>query len=125
MARRSLSQLDAVLERDPQNWVALFSRGMNHLHSPRARTSAERAIRDFESCLALQASGAIEPHDHFVLPHVRRGDAYATVGDLEAARRVWRQGLLEFPGHESLGYRLSLDDESLARFVEGERSLDS
>ena len=58
-----------------------------------------------------------------VLPHVRRGDGYATVGDLEAARRAWRQGLIEFPGHESLVFRLSLDDESLAAFVEGERTV--
>ena len=124
LARRSLDQLDAVLERDPTNWLALFSRGMNHLHSPRARTSAARAIRDFESCLALQAGGAIEPNDQFFLPHVRLGDAYATADDPEAARRVWRQGLLEFPRNESLAQRLSLDDESLAEFVEGQRRLD-
>lgn len=120
MARRSLDQLGVVLERDPDNWIALFSRGMTHLHSPRA----QRAIRDFESCLALQASGAIEPNDHFVLSYVGLGDVHATAGDPQAARRVWRQGNLEFPRNEPLAYRLSLDDASLAEFVEGQRSLD-
>jgi tetratricopeptide (TPR) repeat protein len=124
LARKSLNQLDRVLADDGRSWVALYCRGMNHLHWPRALRHSDDAVGDLTECLAMQASDPAG-RDWYERVHVALGDAHAKAGRFDEARRAWRVGLELFPDSESLRERVQdrSDAETLA-LVESRRSLE-
>ena len=125
-ARRSLDQLDMLINADPQWWPAVYARAMNHLHWPRAlRHSAAGAV-DFRRCIELQKdSGSPNGRSHYVRAYIGLGDALAKDGDFAEARKAWQSGLDAFPGNQSLTQRVALDTQAEARaFVENVRNLE-
>jgi tetratricopeptide (TPR) repeat protein len=124
LARKGLLQLDQVLEEVPDLWLALYVRGMNHLHWPRALRHSRDAVRDLERCIGLQAKRG-ERLPYHVRPHLALGDALAKAGDYAAARRAWSRALDAHPGTGELEDRLAIEgDAALLAYVEDERSLE-
>jgi tetratricopeptide (TPR) repeat protein len=125
LAKKALDQLDAVLAEDPDSWIALYSRGINHLHWPRALRHSDDAAADLERCVQLQHTRYASRRDEiFLRVHVALGDAYVKAGDYGPARRAWRRGLEEFAEAPELTARLALDDDELLPYVERQRSLE-
>jgi len=126
LARRSLDQLDRLLEEDPDWWPALYGRGMNHLHWPRALRHSSDAAADFRRCLELQGADAVEREPYHARTYILLGDALAKSKDYRAAREAWRSGLSVFPDSPELSERSALEgDERLLEFVEQNRSLEN
>ncbi len=123
VAKRGLDEADKVLAAQPDSWLALYSRGMNHLHWPRALRHSDDAARDLERCAELQEqSGVVAPYQQRV--YVALGQAYAKAGRYDEARRAWRRGLGRFPGADELERHLEIDsDDELLSFVKEKRSL--
>jgi hypothetical protein len=125
LARKSLDVLDELVERDPEWWLAVYCRGMNHLHWPRGLRHSAAAARDFRRCLELQRRGGDEAgRPYYVRAHIALGDALAKDGLYGDARRAWRRGLDLFPDDPDLLRRLELRDRRDVRaFVEDARNL--
>jgi hypothetical protein len=122
LARKALDQLDAVLAERPEMWAALWSRGMNHLHWPRALRHSDDAVADLRRCVELQARGTAPP---LARAHVALGDALAKSGEIPLARRAWQEGLSQHPENAELARRLALTGErELLQQVESARSLE-
>ena len=126
LARKSLDQLDAYLATEPESWIGHYTRGMNHLHWPRALMHSGDAVKDFSKCVELQEkSGRNAARAHFLRSHVCLGDAYAKNRQMDKARAAWQQGLKVFPEARELKDRLAIkDDAQLLKHVEAQRSLD-
>ena len=128
LARRSLDQLDEVIENHTDLWEAFYARGMNHLHWPRALRHSADAVLDFSRSLEIQqaeqrASGRSKPY--YERTYILLGDAQAKNRSYEKARRVWRDGLALFPQSNDLQERLAVqEDEALLAHVEARRSLE-
>ena len=124
LARKSLDQLDAYLAADPNSWVGHYTRGMNHLHWPRALRHSGDAAKDFARCVEMQErAGQAKPFH--LRAYLGLGDAYAKNRQLDKARPAWRQGLKVFPASSELKDRLAIkEDKQLLKFVETQRSLD-
>lgn len=126
LARKSLGQLDEVIARDRDSWVALFCRGMNHLHWPRVLRHADDAVKDFNRCLQLQKrdpAGNAKPY--YAHTHVALGDAYAKAKQYERAIAAWQEGLDLFPNSAELKERLAIKSHrAMLKFVERKRGLD-
>ena len=126
LAKKALDQLDAVIARDPTSWPALYCRGMDHLHWPRALLHSEDAAADFVRCIERQrAESPDKPRDYYVRTHIGLGDAYTKAKRYADARAAWKGGLKLFPDSEALRERLAIsDDGALLTFVEKNRSLE-
>ncbi|MCP4246328.1 MAG: hypothetical protein GY778_04695, partial [bacterium] len=127
LARKALDQLDWVIERYPELWIAYYARGMNHLHWPRALRHSDDAAADFEKCLAIQQPQAASAgrRDYYLRTYVGLGDAWAKAKKYDRARRAWRDGLAAFPEAPALTDRLAVkDDKKLLEYVEDARSLE-
>jgi hypothetical protein len=124
LARKSLDQLDAILETRDDWWAACYGRGMNHLHWPRALRHTPAAVADFEVCLETQRQVG-ESKSYHERTYVLLGDAHTKNRSFESARRIWEQGLEVFPGSSALKERLAVrGDDRLMEFVEDQRSLE-
>jgi len=123
LARKGLLQLDPVIAERPDSWIALYSRGMNHLHWPRALRHSDAAAADFERCIDLQKR-APESRPYFARAHLALGDSLAKDGRYEAARQAWQRGQEHFADFEELAERLAIkDDAALLELIEEVRSL--
>ncbi len=125
-ARRSLDQLDQVMVRDRDSWIALYCRGMNHLHWPRALRHSEAAAEDLQRCVDIQGRENVAiPRSYYLRTHLLLGDAWVKAGRDSDARAAWKEGLRHFPEAKALIDRLAInDDAALLRIVESERSLE-
>ncbi|MFQ5592356.1 MAG: tetratricopeptide repeat protein [Phycisphaerae bacterium] len=127
LARKSLDQLDPIVTRDRNSWIAHYCRAMNHLYWPRLLGHTTDAIEDFARCIELQQPDIpLEQMPHHVLAYIGLGDAYAKRKEYEKARQVWRDGLKRFPQSEGLQERLQVEGNSaLHAFVKMRRSLNT
>ncbi len=124
LARQALDQNDVLVEADDSWWPALYARGTNHLHWPRALRHSAMAAEDFSRIVELQTEGGKRKSYH-VRSHIRLGDALAKDGRFQEARAAWQKGLAVFPGNPDLRKRVALrSGEQALAYVEQERSLD-
>jgi len=125
LARKSLDQLDIVIAAHPDMWQAIYCRGMNHLHWPRALLHSDDAATDLKKCIELQKkhpSGDLP--EYFVRAYLALGDAQTKMKQYNDARKAWREGLKLFPNNQDLNNRLAIsDNDQLLAFVEDKRSL--
>jgi len=126
LASKSLDQLDIVIVKHPDLWVALYCRGMNHLHWPKVLRHSDDAVADFKRCIDLQKrTGSGNERPYYLRTHVALGDAYTKAGHPDEARKAWGEGLKLFPGAKELNQRLAIDDDDrLLDTVQSKRSLD-
>ena len=123
-ARQGLDELDTVIEAHPDSWLAIYSRGMNHLHWPKALRHSAAAAEDLERCLALHEGDKIRAFD--LRAWLALGQAYAKDGRYDEARGAWKRGLERFPDAQDLKDLLAInDDAELAEVVEEARSLEA
>lgn len=115
LSKRAIKQFQAVLDQEPDNWIANYGVGMNYLYWPEYFEKNDDSMRFFEKCMELQAKQPQLPH--FVLTPIRLGDAYAKVGQVEKARAAWRRGLEAFPGFADLTSRLALSDADTVSII--------
>jgi tetratricopeptide (TPR) repeat protein len=133
LSNKSLAELDTVLAKDPSCWTAKYIRGMNHLHWPRKLGHAPLAIKDFTELIALQKTlPPARQRKYFALGYVGLGESYVKNRDagfeesMAKARRVWEQGLKEYPNNEELKVRLKLaakSQDELIQFIDRLRGL--
>ena len=98
LARKSLDQFDAYLVAEPDSWIGHYTRGINHLHWPRALRHSADAVQDLARCLELQQrTGKSGLKSYYLLPYVALGDAHTKDSQMAEARQTWRQGLKIFP----------------------------
>jgi tetratricopeptide (TPR) repeat protein len=126
LARKSLDQLDQVIAEHPDLWVGYYTRGMNHLHWPRALLHSDAAATDLARCIELQRkSESAGPENYFVRTYIALGDALAKAKKYDRARDAWWQGTKLFTASRELKERLSITDNSaLLKYVESKRSLE-
>lgn len=126
LARKSLLQLDKLIEADSKWWPAIYARAMNHLHWPRALGHSDDAVNDFRKCIELQTEGGKpDAHSYYVRTYIGLGDALAKDGNFEDAQKAWKEGLSVFPGNPDLKERMGLKSLDEAReYVERVRTLD-
>jgi hypothetical protein len=133
LSNKSLAELDVILaELDPECWTAKFIRGMNHLHWPRKLGHAPLAIQDFTELIEMQKRLPPEKQRaYFAFGYIGLGDSYVKNREegfeenLAMARKVWEQGLQEYPKSEELELRLEFYGKSAdrAELIEYIRSL--
>ncbi len=126
LARKALDQQDHVIEVNDASWVAYYTRGMNHLHWPRALRHSDDAVVDLKRCIQLQVeSGDPGGKQYYVRTHIALGDAHTKEKKYEPARAAWRKGLKLFPNSTELQERLAIaDNGDLLDYVEDHRSLE-
>ncbi|NOT00375.1 MAG: CRTAC1 family protein [Phycisphaerales bacterium] len=127
LARKSLDQMDIIIEQKGDWWPAYYARGINHLHWPRALRHSDDAAVDFEKCVSIQIrEGAAKSKPYFERTYVLLGDSRAKNKEYDAARKAWRDGLKLFPESTELKKRLAIAaDGEVLEFVEDARSLES
>ena len=125
LSNKSLAMLDSILEKDPTCWTAKFIRGMNHLHWPRKLGHAPLAIADFTELISLQKGlPPQKQRDYFALGYVGLGDAYVKNREegleenLAKARKVWEEGLREYPSSPELKKRLEAREQSADELID-------
>jgi tetratricopeptide (TPR) repeat protein len=124
LARKGLNELDIVLREAPDSWLALYTRGMNHLHWPRALRHSEDAAKDLRRCITLQEREP-EPRPYFEKPHIALGDALSKAGRHQEGRAVWKHAQALFPDSSPLAERLAIEgEEAISKFVQEQRDLE-
>jgi len=125
LARKSLDQLDFVIRKVPDSWVAYYCRAMNHLHWPRALRHSDDSVADFNRCIQLQEKKSESPRPFDVRTYIGLGDAHTKAKEYELGRTVWERGLELFPDSEKLKARLAVrGDGAQLDYVEAQRNLE-
>lgn len=124
LSTNSMAHASAVLESAPDDWLALYIRGLNNLYWPLWYRRTDRAIADLQRCTELSdALPAERRRPYMALAYLALGDAYARLERPNDARAVWRRGD-ELVSSEQLRSRLALAPEKVAEAVEAVRSRD-
>ncbi len=124
LAKKGLDQATLVLADHPDSWLAFYSRGMNHLHWPRALRHSDDAARDLARCVELQEQED-EPKAYHLRTWLALGQAQTKAGHFDEGRETWRRGLEKFPGAGELEQALAIeDDDELLAYVRDVRSLE-
>jgi hypothetical protein len=125
LSTHSIDHMTAVLSERPDDWLALYIRGLNNLYWPTWFRRARRAVADLERCVELsEALPAGQGPAYHVLAYVALGDAQVRAGNQAAGREAWARGARRFPGSTPLRSRLALADDQVAAFVNAQRDLD-
>jgi tetratricopeptide (TPR) repeat protein len=120
LSNHSIDELNIVLVAQPNNVIARYARGLNHLywptlmgHLPRAQVDLQYAVALTKPLSSLGLGRAFIPQAYTAL-----GDAFAKDGQTDAARNIWLNGLQVTPNAPILEKRLAIpqnqlvDDES-------------
>jgi tetratricopeptide (TPR) repeat protein len=124
LSTNSMAHASAVLEQAPNDWLALYIRGLNNLYWPLWYRRTDRAIADLKRCVEL--SEALPPEQrrpYMALAYLALGDVYARLERPSEARAVWSRGS-ERHSSEQLRSRLALAPDQVAQSVESIRSRD-
>jgi tetratricopeptide (TPR) repeat protein len=92
-------------------WIALYTRGNSYLYWPKIFGRASLGVADLE--LAMQMQKADRKRSHHVRTYIALGDGHWKMDDLDKARAVWAEGLMEFPENAHLKARLSKSGDDL------------
>ncbi len=98
---------DRVLEADPQNWEARFSKAVSYSFWPPMFGKQPEAIRHFEILVDQQSHQPAQPQ--FAQTHLLLGNLYEQSGNHERAVQAWQQGLQQFPDNPELRKQLGLE----------------
>lgn len=124
LSTHSMEHASAVLERVPDDWLALYIRGLNNLYWPLWYRRTDRAIADLKRCTELSEALQTEHRrPYMALAYLALGDVYARLDQPSEARAVWSRGS-ERHASEQLRSRLALAPEQVAQAVEAIRSRD-
>lgn len=120
----SIEHASAILQREPDNWLALYIRGLNNLYWPLWYQRTDWAIADLTRC--TQMSRAVPParrRGYMALAFVALGDVYARLNRVPEAISTWKDGMSLFPSPQ-LRQRLSQAPVAVHDVVERIRNRD-
>ncbi len=98
-----------------ETWLGRYSRGNAYVYWPPIFHRTKLGIADLER--AIELAGQESPKPYQARAWAALGDAYWRLGDLDTARKTWREGLERYPGASYLEHRLKLDDGALKDFL--------
>jgi tetratricopeptide (TPR) repeat protein len=125
LSTRSIEQMTAVLDVQPNDWLALYIRGINNIYWPSWYRRTGLAINDLERCVKLaEASPPAERMGYYALAYVALGDALIKAGREPDAKAVWREANKFVAWQDQLSPRLKKNGEELREFVDAIRSRD-
>jgi hypothetical protein len=121
LSNRSIDELNIVLAAQPNNIIARYARGLNHLywptlmgHLPHAQVDLEYAVALTKPLGSLGLGRAFVPQAYAAL-----GDVFAKDGKIDAARNVWLNGLQAVPNGSLLASRLAIPQTQLVNDESG------
>jgi tetratricopeptide (TPR) repeat protein len=124
LSTHSMAHASAVLDRVPDDWLALYIRGLNNLYWPLWYRRTDRAIADLKRCTEIsEALSPAQRRPYMALAYLALGDVYARLDQPGEARAVWSRGSERHPS-EQLRSRLALAPNQVAEAVEAIRSRD-
>ena len=125
LSSRSMDHVTSVLEARPDDWLALYIRGMNHLYWPLIFRHIDSAIADLRHCAAIiERLPAAERKGYHSRVYLALGDALAKKGEPAQARAAWRRAAELDPASAAAAARVRLRDTEQADFVAANRDLD-
>ncbi|MBI4476789.1 MAG: hypothetical protein HY654_06420 [Acidobacteria bacterium] len=110
LANNALTEFTKSLELKP-SWIGLYTRGNSYLYWPKIFGRAPLGIADLEEAMKIQK--AETKRGYHVRTYLALGDGHWKMDDLDKARAVWAEGLLQFPGEPRLKARLSNNGDDL------------
>ena len=118
LSTHSIDHATAVIEASPDDWLALYIRGLNNLYWPKWYRRAQRTAKDM---LRLVDIAEKLPPDGrrswMALAYIGLGDAYALSDQPEEALETWRRGAALFKSAE-LTSRLTLTSGQVERAIQ-------
>ncbi|MBM3977488.1 MAG: hypothetical protein FJ299_10920 [Planctomycetes bacterium] len=91
---------DRALELDDHHWEARFRKAIGLSFWPPIFGKQGQAISHFETLVAQQEQGGLQPH--FVETYKMLGNMYVQAGKAEQATAMWKKGLALFPNDPDL-----------------------
>lgn len=125
LSTRSIEHMDLLIASDPDDWLALYIRGLNNLYWPTWFRRTPKSIEDLSRCVAISErlpKRGVRPFHR--LAYLALGDAQTMLGDVAAARATWRRGLEAHPGARDLAQRLAVAEAELPQFVAAARDIE-
>jgi tetratricopeptide (TPR) repeat protein len=124
LSLHSIEHVSGILVREPDNWIALYIRGLNNLYWPIWYRRSDRAIADLTRCTQLSRNLAPERRQPYMaLSYVALGDTYVRLDRIDEALAVWKEGLSMYPSKE-LRERIGTARPQLHDMIESIRSRD-
>ena len=120
----SIEHASAILQREPDNWLALYIRGLNNLYWPLWYQRTDWAIADLTRCTQMsRATPPARRRGYMALAFLALGDVYARLNRVPEAISTWKEGVSLFPSPQ-LRQRLSAAPVAVHDLVEQIRNRD-
>jgi tetratricopeptide (TPR) repeat protein len=120
----SIEHASAILQREPDNWLALYIRGLNNLYWPLWYQRTDWAMADLTRCTQMsRAMPGARRRGYMALAFLALGDVYARLNRLPEAIATWKEGMSLFPSTQ-LRQRLSTAPAAVHDMVEQIRNRD-
>jgi len=120
----SIEHASAILQREPDNWLALYIRGLNNLYWPLWYQRTDWAIADLTRCTQMSRAARPEQRrEYMALAFLALGDVYARLNRVPDAISTWKEGVNLFPSPQ-LRQRLSAAPAAVHGLVEQIRNRD-
>jgi tetratricopeptide (TPR) repeat protein len=115
LANTALSDFTKSIEAKP-SWIAYYTRGVAYLFWPKIFGRVPMAIADLEQAMKMQKA---QPKQAYHLrAYVALGDAYWKSDDIDKARALWKEGLVQFPDATALKERLAKQGDELKSYLD-------
>lgn len=126
LSTASVRVIDEILTRHPDDWMALYIRGLNNLYWPDWFGKAKQAQIDLARTVkAGQPLLASRPDEDGVgWSYLALGDALALLDRPAEARAAWAEGRQAYPYFAPFAQRLALPDATQHQAVRAERDSD-
>ncbi|HEX2162326.1 MAG TPA: tetratricopeptide repeat protein, partial [Thermoanaerobaculia bacterium] len=115
LANAALGHFTAALEIE-ESWLGRYTRGNSYVYWPPIFQKTRLGIADLER--AIEIAERLPPKAIHARAWVALGDARWRLGERDAARATWREGLERYPGSAELEARLGREGEALAAFLD-------
>jgi tetratricopeptide (TPR) repeat protein len=98
---------DRVLEANPENWDARFSKAVSYSFWPPMFGKQKDAIDNFEILIGQQANQPADPK--FAQTHLLLGNLYSQAGQDDKAQEAWASGFAQYPEDPALREKMGLE----------------
>lgn len=109
LAGSAVREFGRAIELEP-SWLAFYSRGSSYLYWPPLFGRAALAVADLERAIELAADEP--PRSYHAKAWAALGDGFWRLGQRDAMRAAWREGLDRFPGSAELQARLEKQNDA-------------
>jgi tetratricopeptide (TPR) repeat protein len=122
LSTNSIGHATAVIENSPDDWLALYIRGLNNLYWPKWYRRAGRTAMDMQRLVDFAEKLPPDGRRSWMaLAYIGLGDAYALLDQPKEALETWRRGAALFNSAE-LNLRLKFASGQVERSIEEIRS---